>query len=155
MENLIAGPMKGYKVTDGNMKCRGYQFELNKIHVLENDNPLILCENGFHFCEQPSGPWTYYNEGRLFEIEAWDILDSKFEPGTDYKRVCRKIKFVKEILIVGDYNTGDYNTGYRNTGDYNTGDYNTGYRNTGNRNTGNSNTGNSNTGNYSTGNYKY
>jgi len=167
MEKLIAGPMKGYKVTDRDMKCKNYQFKLGKIHELENDNPLVLCKNGFHFCEQPSGPWSYYSKGRLFEVEAYDILDSNFEPGTNYKRVCRKIKLVKEIHIKGDYNTGDYNTGDYNTGDYNTGyyntgnkntghyntgHYNTGYYNTGNRNTGNGNTGDKNTGNRNTGN---
>jgi hypothetical protein len=168
---IIAGPIKGYKITDKDMKCRGYQYELGKIHILDNEKPLIECGNGFHFCEQPSGVWGYYNTGRVFEIEAWDVLDTNFQPGADYKRVCRKIRFIREVKIdgnrntgyrnTGDRNTGDRNTGYgntgysntgySNTGDRNTGDRNTGYGNTGNRNTGDGNTGYGNTGDGNTG----
>ena len=151
-EKLIAGPMVGFKATDKNMCCQGFKYEIGKEYELDKSMPLILCQSGFHFCEQPSGVWTYYSadDTRIFKIEAADILEAPFEPGADFKRVCRKIKFVEEIKI-GDSNTGDSNTGYRNTGYRNTGDRNTGYSNTGDRNTGDSNTGDSNTGYRNTG----
>ena len=166
--------MLGYKATNGQMQCQGFQFELGKEYEIDKNLPLVLCKQGFHFCEQPSGVWSYYSgiDTRIFKIEAYDTLETVFEAGADFKRVCRKIKFVEEVKIDGncntgyrntgnsntgnwntdDSNTGDCNTGNRNTGNWNTGDSNTGNSNTGNRNTGNSNTGNRNTGNRNTGN---
>ena len=123
--------MKGYKATDKDMKCLGYQFRLNEWHV--HEGPIELCKGGFHFCDQPSGPWYYYSDPgtRIFEVEAEDILDVEWQPGADFKRVCRRIKLVKEItpLEKSDSNTGDWNTGDWNTGDSNTGNRNTGYWN--------------------------
>ena len=144
--------MKGYKATDKNMCCRGKQFTLGEWY--EHEGELIECASGFHFCEQPSGVWTYYTEAttRVFEIEAEEVLDTDFQPGTAYKRVARRIKFVREVEIGGDSNTGDSNTGWGNTGWGNTGNRNTGDSNTGDSNTGNSNTGDSNTGRGNTGN---
>ncbi len=145
--------MKGYKATDKDMKCRDFQFELGKWY--EHDGELITCSSGFHFCEQPSGPWAYYYEPttRIFEIEANDVLEVPFEPGADFKRVAKRIKLVKEITPPKENgsNTGNRNTGNRNTGYGNTGNRNTGYGNTGNGNTGNGNTGDRNTGNGNTG----
>ena len=165
--------MKGYKATDKDMKCLGYQFTLGEWHELPANVPLVWCKSGFHFCDQPSGPWNYYNtvDTRIFEVEAECVEDPSPEPGTEHKLVCRRIRFVREITPGGNRNTGDRNTGDRNTGDRNTGDRNTGnsntgdsnagysntgyrntgYRNTGNRNTGYRNTGNSNTGKRNTG----
>jgi len=161
-QKLIKGPVKGYKGTDKNMKCNGFQFQMGD-NVLGNNDDLVLCKKGFHFCQQPSGPFSYGNYDRLFKVEAYDVLDSEWAPGADYKQVCRKIRFLEEIKINGDYNTGYRNSGNRNTGDgntgeynsgyYNTGDYNTGYRNTGRYNTGNRNSGDGNTGDYNTGDY--
>ena len=134
---------KGYKATDENMCCRDFQFELGKWYSCEGE--LVLCENGFHFCEYPSGPWSYYREGRLFEIEAKEVIVSK-GPGADLKHVARHIRLVKEISLDRDKNTGYRNTGSGNTGDRNTGDWNTGSGNTGDCNTGDCNTGSGNTG---------
>ena len=150
----------GYKATDKDMKCRGFQFELGQWY--EHDGEISLCESGFHFCKYPSGPWCYYPEGRLFQCEAEEVLIST-GPGADIKHVARRIRLVEEISITGDGNTGDVNTGDRNTGDGNTGNWNTGNWNTGNwntgdgntgdRNMGDGNTGDRNTGNWNTGNW--
>ena len=138
----------GYKATDENMKCRGFQYEIGKWY--EHEGEIAQCESGFHFCGYQSGPWAYYSEGRLFKCEAELVL--KFNgPGADIKHVAKRIRLVEEINVTGDGNTGYWNTGDRNTGNGNTGDRNTGYRNTGNRNTGDLNTGDGNTGNGNTG----
>ena len=122
--------MKGFKATDKDMKCRGYQFELGKWH--EHEGKLRLCESGFHFCKYPSGVFSYYDVGcRVFEIEAEGVLDLPETPGADYKLVCRRIRLVKEIFPEGSRNTGSRNTGSRNTGDGNTGYGNTGENQTG------------------------
>jgi hypothetical protein len=118
--------VKGYKATDENMQCRGFQFELGK--WFEHEGPLKLCESGFHFCKYPSGVWNYYNtpKTRVFEVEAEEVADTPIEAGADVKLVARKIRFVREVVIGGDRNTGDRNTGHNNTGDWNTGHRNTG-----------------------------
>ena len=140
----------GYKATDKNMQCRGYQFELGVWH--KHDGELAMCESGFHFCEYPSGPWAYYSaEGtRIFKVEAKNILPGEVQ-GADLKHVAMEIRLVEEIIPAGDGNTGDRNTGNGNTGNRNTGNGNTGDGNTGNGNTGYRNTGNWNTGNGNTG----
>ena len=132
---LDKGPIFGYKATDENICCKGVQFVLNKWYTATG--PLKLCENGFHFCENPSGPWVYYNGTgtRIFKVEAKEVLLS-VGPGADLKHVARKIRLIEEIAISGDRNTGNWNTGNENTGDRNTGDRNTGDGNTGNGNTG-------------------
>jgi hypothetical protein len=130
MKNL----MTGYKATDKDMKCRGFQFELGK--WFEHEGELVECQSGFHFCEQPSGPWAYYQDPgtRIFKVECEGVLEKPFEPGADAKRVCKRIRFVEEINVTGNRNTGNWNTGNLNTGDRNTGDRNTGHWNTGNWN---------------------
>ena len=163
-QTLIAGPVEGYKIVNEDMTCspdgNTFKFEMGR-NKLPNDKPLVLCDNGFHFCEHPSGPWAYYSAGRVFKVRAYGVLGTPLEPGADYKMVCEEIELYEEVFVggdsntgnsnTGDRNTGNSNTGDRNTGDSNTGDSNTGNRNTGNRNTGNSNTGNSNTGYRNTG----
>ncbi len=143
--------MTGYKATDKDMKCRGFQFELGKWYEAEGE--LVECENGFHFCDYPSGPWQYYSEKgtRIFKVEAEEVLDTQYEPGATRKRVCRRIRLVEEVEVGGHWNTGHRNTGHGNTGDWNTGHRNTGHGNTGDWNTGDGNTGNGNTGDWNTG----
>jgi len=118
---LVKGPIYGYKATDENMRCRGFQYELGKWY--KHTGKLELCESGFHFCEFQSGPWCYYDQGRLFRVEAMDVVLS-IGPGADLKHVCKKIRLIEEIKIDSDHNTGYHNTGDRNTGDGNTGDGN-------------------------------
>jgi hypothetical protein len=142
--------MTGYKATDANMQCRGFQYELGRWYRHEGD--LKLCSEGFHFCPHPSGPWAFYDAAgtRIFAVEARDVW-MEYEPGADVKAVCREIRLVSEVSFDGNRNTGDWNTGNRNTGDWNTGNWNTGYWNTGDWNTSDRNTGNWNTGNRSCG----
>jgi len=150
-QKLIVGPIKGYKGTDENMRCNGFHFKLGE-NILNNKDDLVLCENGFHFCQQPSGPHAYGSYARMWEIRAYDVLESDFEPGADYKQVCRKIVFLREVNKLPSYrNTADRNTGYGNAGDRNTGYGNTGHGNTGHMNTGDRNTGYGNAGDRNTG----
>ena len=147
--------MKGYKVFDPNMQCRGFQFEVGKTY--EQKGNLKICNNGFRFCEKLVDCYEYYNfnsDNKVAEIEALGEID------TDGNKSCtNKIKIVKEIswsevlelVNMGKGNTGRKNTGDSNTGNSNTGNSNTGYRNTGDSNTGNSNTGDRNTGDSNTG----
>ena len=161
---------KGFKATLSDMSCRPSGALTGVTYVegewTEHNGPLRECSTGIHFCIFPSGVWSYYSDlgTRIFEVEAEFVLETDSDPGAALKKVCSRLKIVKERFVgakpgevqnssnTGDRNTGNRNTGNRNTGDSNTGNRNTGNRNTGDRNTGDSNTGDRNTGNRNTGN---
>jgi hypothetical protein len=139
---------KGFKATDKDGKCKGYQYSLptqnedgtwtpGEWH--EHDGELNLCYSGFHWCLYPSGPWSYYSEPgtRIWNIEADQTAEQPKTPGADYKLVSKRIRLVSEVVISGNENTGNENTGNSNTGYGNTGHWNTGHWNTGHWNTGN------------------
>jgi hypothetical protein len=155
-QNLIVGPIEGYKICNEDMTCRGVKFEIGKRVKLLNDDPLKFCKNGFHFCKHPSGVWNYYDRGRIFKVRAYGVLVQDVQPGASYKLVCEEIELYKEVLIskdsnTGNKNTGSWNTGNMNTGSSNIGDWNVGNQNVGNNNTGDWNTGDENTGDWNTG----
>ena len=154
--------MKGYKITNADMTCRNYQYELNKEFIL--NGRLKLCKNGFHFCQEIIDCfdyYTFYNGERLFEIETLGEIITE-----DDKSVTDKIIFLREltkeeIYIIFSYprfdNIGINNIGYHNKGNYNKGYYNKGNNNigrfnTGNNNIGDGNKGDNNIGHYNTGN---
>jgi hypothetical protein len=93
--------MTGYKATDKDMKCQGFQYELGKWYKHEGD--VKLCSSGFHFCIHPSGPWSYYNDTgtRVFKVEARDAYE-EYTPGADLKIVCREIRLTEELKPSGD-----------------------------------------------------
>lgn len=160
MEHLIKGPLTGYKITNDDMTCSGYQFALGVLHTIDNDEPLKPCNNGFHYCPEYPGVGYYYKRGRIFKIEAYDVLfEEPYIDNTSHKRVCRSIKLVEEITYyddgynLGKHNTGSFNEGNRNTGNGNKGHDNAGYSNIGHENVGDSNVGNKNTGDDNIGDY--
>src|SRR5574343_779114 len=79
---------------ESDMTCRGFQYEVGKEYSLESK--LQICENGFHFCENPFNCLEYYDnikgDKRLFLVEALGIIITD-----DNKSVTNKIKIVEEI----------------------------------------------------------
>ena len=118
--------MTGYKATDKDMKCQGFQFELGKWYKQEGE--IELCKTGFHFCKYPSGPLAYYSDTstRIFKVEAKDAYE-EYAPGADLKIVCREIRLIGELKPTGNRNTGYGNTGDLNTGYGNATDYSSGF----------------------------
>ncbi len=165
---------KGFKVTDKDMRCRDFQYELGK--EFKHEGKIELCESGFHFCKKLVNCFSYYvfdPTNRVFEIEHGDAIGDE-----DDKMVTDSIVFLKELTWAevldmvnmgtgnsGLSNSGDYNSGKRNSGNYNSGsdnsgDNNSGYSNSGNNNSGDynsgySNSGYSNCGNWNSGNWNY
>jgi hypothetical protein len=151
--------MKGFKATNANMQCQGFQFELGKEYEISGD--LELCSNGFHFCEKFFDVYSYYpksEDTRVFEVEALGAI-----VGEGDKHATSKIRLVREIIgkellglwikrtnsgdgNSGDWNSGDGNSGNRNSGDGNSGDWNSGDWNSGDGNSGNRNSGYGNSG---------
>ena len=161
--------MKAYKGFNKDMTCRGFQFEEGKTYT---EDKAVLCESGFHACENPLDCFRYYapDESVYREVELEDVSR---ERGDDTKVVGKTIKIGAKLDVTDmvaaaiEYvnkrvdgnkkqtNTGNCsaatNTGYRSSA-ANTGNcsaaVNTGYCSTA-TNTGNYSTA-TNTGDYST-----
>ena len=123
--------MNGFKGFDKDLKCRGFQFKEGETY--ETDK-AIICESGFHFCENPLDIFNYYSpaDSRFAEVEA--LAETKGH-NDDSKKCTTKIKIgaelklhsiiqfgVKFILDKIDWkNNKETNTGYKsaatNTGD--------------------------------------
>lgn len=89
--------MKAYKGFDKDLKCRGFQYEIDKEY--ETDNAK-MCESGFHACEHPLDCFSYYSpaESRFCEVE---IEDNGERESNDTKVCGTKIKIGAEIGVKG------------------------------------------------------
>jgi hypothetical protein len=152
--------IRGYKVMDSKMQCRGYQFTMNKVH--KTDGYIKSCVNGFHFCKKLVDCFEYYPfdpENRVFEVEGMGDYDFEHDKVcTREVKVLRELSWFEVLSLVntgrgnsGKDNSGNYNSGNRNSGNYNSGDYNSGDCNSGDCNSGNYNSGNRNSGNRNSG----
>ena len=98
--------IEGYKGTDSNMCCRGYQFELGKTHVYK-DEEIQLCKSGFHLCRDLADVPRYYpigNGNRYFKVRAKVLKGEKFNLDcfslfNDTKEVAKVIEFIEEVSI--------------------------------------------------------
>jgi hypothetical protein len=159
--------MKGYKVFNSDLTCRGFQFKVGETYTHKGE--IKLCSSGFHFCLKASHCFNYYSfdpNNIVCEVEALGKTlthDEDSKVCTDVLKIVRQLTW-QEVLVAaneganntGLANSGNSNSGYRNSGDsnsgnWNSGDSNSGYRNSGNRNSGNSNSGYSNSGNSNSG----
>jgi hypothetical protein len=94
--------VSGYKGTDNNMQCRGYQFSFDTEHRYEGN--IELCERGFHLCLYLPSVFYYYtldDSNRYFEVLALvkesDYLIAK--QNGDSKIVAVNIKFIRELTF--------------------------------------------------------
>lgn len=65
--------VSGYKGTDRDMKCRNYQYELNKCFNISEDTEVEMCKHGFHLCLNIAHVMQYYSVhsgNRYFEVKA-------------------------------------------------------------------------------------
>ena len=162
--------MIGYKAFNKDLTCKGFQYEIGKTYSIEG--LPILCQQGFHFCENIIDTYKYYpmsDNTRICKIEAiGEIITND-----NIKYCTNKIKILEEITDdskrkgnansnntgycnsgnsnSGDYNDGNYNSGRCNSGNFNSGYCNSGYCNSGNSNYGDNNSGNDNSGYYNSG----
>ena len=118
---------------------------------LENDEPLELCSNGFHFYREKDacfGVDLFGSNTVFYSIEAYGEVLSDTE-----KCVCRKINILERLDLVldGHQNSGHQNSGDRNSGDRNSGDRNSGHQNSGHQNSGHQNSGDRNSGDRNSG----
>ena len=99
--------VEGYKATEYDMTCKGYQYTLGETHSLPENENVVLCKNGFHFCLEKDSLRRYYNYGRVFKVKglvkktdydwvikfSWDPYSTRF----DDKFVARSIVFLEEL----------------------------------------------------------
>jgi hypothetical protein len=151
--------MIGYKAFKSDMTCYGgFQYEIGKSY--EMDGEIEICKRGFHFCENITGCFHYYDKAnsRFAKIEAYGKV---IKSNRDTKCVTNKIRILEEISqdeVIrmsnsGYYNSGNHNSGYYNSGCHNSGICNSGDWNSGSHNSGDYNSGNHNSGNYNSGYY--
>lgn len=162
--------MIGYKAFNQDLTCRGFQYEIGKTYSIEG--LPILCEKGFHFCENIADTYHYYpmsDNTRICKVEVIGEIVTE----DNIKYCTNKIKILEEITNdcerkgntnpnntgycnagghnTGNYNSGDYNSGRGNSGDFNSGCYNSGYCNSGESNSGDYNSGHDNSGSCNSG----
>ncbi|MCK9272907.1 hypothetical protein M0P65_05155 [Candidatus Gracilibacteria bacterium] len=86
--------MIGYKATY-NGKCLNKLYEVGKTYTL--DGELVMCLNGFHFCQDLIDVFRYYylnKDIKVFKIEV--LGDIKTEGD---KSVTNKLKILEEVSL--------------------------------------------------------
>lgn len=83
------GCIEGYKITDSDYSCRGYQYyELNHTYSIEEDP--IPCKSGFHFCKKLIDCFKYYPPKRI-SYDIYDLDTHKYlkvkSNGTTYQHI--------------------------------------------------------------------
>lgn len=94
----------GYKGTDKDMKCRDYQYEMNKQHDMPEGSDISICHSGFHFCDKANDVFRYYsveNGNRFFEVKAlvrrWNKNGTYTIEHNHDKMAAKSIQFVREL----------------------------------------------------------
>jgi hypothetical protein len=64
--------MIGYKATDSEGCCRGFQYEAGKEYALPKGEKTELCVKGFHFCQDLHSVYAFYPSrfNRVFRVES-------------------------------------------------------------------------------------
>ena len=88
---------KGFRMdSDGKLWCRDFQYVPGKTY--RQSGVIMLCENGFHACEELYQCFEFYpnnGENVFYEVEC-DGVVTKPDRG---KFACSKIRLVREIPI--------------------------------------------------------
>ena len=95
MKTTETQSVTGYKAFDNNMKCmNNFQYEVGKIYTM-NENEVVLCQSGFHFCMIPIDVFEYYyNHSKFAVIKATGkIIHDR------NKSVCSQITIEKLITL--------------------------------------------------------
>ena len=130
--NTVTQPIRGYKVTNPDGKCKDFLFEAGKEY--KHDGPIKICSSGFHFCIKAAHCFSYYSfdsANMVFEVESLGVTQSHDEDSkicTDHIRIIRQLTW-DEVLTAaneGKGNSGHSNSGYSNSGSGNSGAFCTG-----------------------------
>ena len=92
-----------YKGFDKDLKCRGFQYEVGKEYVM--DEPISICNKGFHACESPLEVFDYYGmlDSRFCRVEQCGEIQRE----NNTTKVCSsKIKLKAELKLSDMINIG-------------------------------------------------
>lgn len=85
-----------YKITDENMRCRGFQYSLNKIFEMKDN--IFLGHKGFHSCKRSINCFnSYYGDVKKFRF--WEVEISGKTENKNGITCSEKIKFLKELTL--------------------------------------------------------
>lgn len=154
-----------YKAFNKDLTCRDFQYEVGK--VFEMKELPVVCERGFHFCDELLRCFEcYYFDEELTVVAEVEPLGAISESVNKTKKATNKIKILRLIpweevyrMVnlgkgnIGKNNTGSYNRGDFNTGNDNEGSYNAGVKNRGSNNSGRGNVGYKNAGDHNKGHF--
>lgn len=65
--------VEGYKGTDKDMKCKGYQYAIGERFDIPEGSEVKECKSGFHCCLELDDVFNYYQIGcnhRFFKVKA-------------------------------------------------------------------------------------
>ena len=85
-----------YKGFDKNLQCKGFQFEIGQSY--STDGEIVICERGFHACENPLDVWGYYapSDSRFALVE---LSGDTARHSGDTKIVAAEITIKAEISL--------------------------------------------------------
>jgi len=86
----------GFKAFNKGLKCRDLQYEENKEYKIKCTP--VLCENGFHYCENPLDTLDYYD---LCDSEFAEIEDHGKSETDGNKTVTNHIKIKAKLDFKG------------------------------------------------------
>lgn len=95
--------VEGYKATDKDMMCRGYQYTMGELHNMPNEVDIKECESGFHLCKKLKDVFHYYQIGdgnRFFKVRAL-VRKSHYERyGKDTEEYLEHLKRRNENMFI-------------------------------------------------------
>ena len=89
--------MQYYKAFDKDLICRNFKYEIGKTYTLDNNEPLELCKNGFHFCDILNNCYNYYPDNDDTIICLVEPLGNIISDVHQNKLATDKIKIVKRL----------------------------------------------------------
>ncbi|EMM6192111.1 TPA: hypothetical protein UN284_002934 [Clostridioides difficile] len=107
--------IEGYKGTDRDMKCRNFQYELNKTYSVEeiHRGNINIYDYGFHLCLDLKDVFRCYNlnlSNRFFKVKALVRREDKYKyemeqsfssirPGAKYSIGAKEIILFRELTF--------------------------------------------------------
>lgn len=98
----------GYKGTENDMTCQGFQYELGKTYSMP-ENEVQMCHSGYHLCLSLSDVFGYYSVdygNRFFKVKACVSKYDLDRYGEHYswncsvdKLVAKEIQFIEEVSV--------------------------------------------------------
>lgn len=89
--------MRAYKGFDKDMRCRGFQYKEGETY---EEKEAVLCECGFHACEDPLNVFLFYPPGKgskYHVVELEDVAPKNDDDSDSTKCVGKKITIGEEL----------------------------------------------------------